>query len=340
MVEKRKLAFAELPAIGFGCMNLSHAYGNPLPGDDAKNVLQRALDLGIVHFDTAALYGFGRNEALVGPFLKPHRQDVFLASKCVLFERDGKRYLDGSPEQIRRVCDDSLSRLRTEVIDLYYLHRLDKNIPIEDSMGAMADLVREGKIRSVGLSEMSADTIRRAAAVHPVAALQSEYSLWSRNVEIGAVEAAREVGAAFVAFSTMGRGFLADMNLNPANFVEKDIRRTMPRFQEPHFSANRKKLLPEYRAIAREMGCTPAQLAIAWVLRQAPHIHAIPGTASAEHLEEDWRAGELQITEEIQKRLNALINQNTVSGDRYPAAAQAQIDTEEFEAPARVSPSG
>lgn len=331
MTDKRKLAFTEVPAIGLGCMNLSHAYGVPPAPEDAKKVLRKALDLGITHFDSAALYGAGKNELLVGPFLKPHRKEIFLVSKCVLFmDEQGNRRLDGRPEAIRESVEASLKRLDTEVIDLMYLHRLDPEVPIEDSVGALSDLREEGKIRSIGLSEMSAETIHRAAAVDEIAAVQSEYSLWSRNVEIGVLEACHEVGAAFVAFSPVARGFLADMNLDPASFAEKDIRLNMPRFQEPHFSANRENLLPRYRQIAEEVGCTPAQLAIAWLLNRADNIHVIPGTTSAEHLGEDWNAGRVILGDDQIDDLDRLINQYSVQGPRYAPAVQAQIDTEEF----------
>ena len=258
------------------------------------------------------------------------RDKIFLVSKGVLFARDGERHLDGHPDQIKRCCEESLQRLQTDVIDLYYLHRLDPAVPIEESVGAVVDLIRDGKVRALGLSEMGAETIRRAHAVHPVAAVQSEYSLWSRNVEIAVLDACREIGAAFVAFSPLARGFLADMELDPGKFVEKDIRLAMPRFQEPHFSANRGSLLPGYREIADEVGCTPAQLALAWVLHRGDNIHVIPGTTRVSHLDEDWGAGDVTISEEVMVRLDRLINQATVSGTRYSPPVQAQIDTEEF----------
>lgn len=223
-----------------------------------------------------------------------------------------------------------MARLKTEVIDLYYLHRLDPQIPIEESVGAVADLIKEGKVRALGLSEMGAATIRRAHAEHPVAAVQSEYSLWSRNVEISVLETCKEIGAAFVAFSPLARGFLADMQLDPTKFVEKDIRLAMPRFQEPHFSQNRENILGEYQNIAVENNCTPAQLAIAWLLQRGENIHVIPGTTSLQHLEEDWAAGGIEIGADSLLKLEKLINQLTVSGSRYAPAVQNQIDTEEY----------
>ncbi len=327
----RTLCGFETPAIGLGCMNLSHAYGNPPPRDVGIAVLERALELGVTHFDSAALYGFGRNEELVGPFLKPHRDRILLASKCGLRGVDGKRTIDGRPEVLRQDLEDSLRRLDTDRIDLFYLHRWDKSVPIEESVGEMSRFVEEGKVGYIGLSEVSAATIRAAHAVHPIAAVQSEYSPWSRNVEIAVLDTCREIGAAFVAFSPLARGFLTARTLNPAAFVDKDIRRGMPRFSEPHFSKNL-PLLEEFRAIAEAAGCTPAQLSLAWVIARGAHIHAIPGTTSPKHLDEDFAALDVELSPEILARVDTLINEETVSGPRYPAPTQAEIDTEEFAA--------
>lgn len=330
-LENRQLGAMSVPPIGLGCMNLSHAYGVPPSKKQGEAVLQKALDLGITHFDSAALYGFGRNEELVGPFLKNHRNHVLLVSKCGMRGENGVRTIDSRPEKIREDIENSLRRLQTDVIDLYYLHRFDKlrPVPIEDSVGEMSRLVEEGKIRSIGLSEVSAETIRRAHSVCPIAAVQSEYSLWSRNVEIGVLDACTDLGIAFVAFSPLARGFLTSVDLKPSDFAEKDIRRGMPRFQEPHFSKN-KEWLPEYRAIAEEAGCTPAQLSLAWVLQRRPHNHAIPGTTSMKHLEEAWGALEVNLSADVISRVSKLVNHATVSGPRYPAPTQAEIDTEMF----------
>jgi hypothetical protein len=329
MNSSRKLGAFEVPPVGLGCMNLSHAYGVPPSPADAQAVLQAALNAGITHFDSAALYGFGRNEELVGPFLKPHRDEIVLVSKCGMRGENGVRTIDGRPEKLRDDLEQSLRRLQTDVIDLYYLHRYDKTTPIEDSVGMLGRFVEEGKVIDIGLSEVSAATLARAHAVHPIAAVQSEYSLWSRNVEIGVLDACREMGIAFVAFSPLARGFLTGVDLDPAGFAEKDIRRGMPRFQEPHFSAN-VAWLPEFRSIAAEAGCSAAQLALAWVLRQGENVHVIPGTTSATHLADNIGAADLDISEALASRLEALINQQTVSGPRYAAATQAEIDTEEF----------
>lgn len=330
-LENRQLGPWSVPPIGLGCMNLSHAYGVPPSRQQCDAVLQKALDLGITHFDSAALYGFGRNEELVGPFLKQHREHIVLVSKCGMRGENGVRSIDARPEKIREDIENSLRRLETDVIDLYYLHRYDKlrPVPIEDSVGEMSRLVEEGKVRAIGLSETSADTIRKAHLVHPIAAVQSEYSPWSRNVEIAVLDACTDLGIAFVAFSPLGRGFLTSVDLQPADFAEKDIRRGMPRFQEPHFSMNN-GWLPAYRAIADEAGCTPAQLSLAWVLQQGLQNHAIPGTTSVAHLEEDWGALAVTLPAEIIVKVNKLVDHRTVSGPRYPAPTQAEVDTEEF----------
>ncbi len=335
-MKQRSLGPFSVSAIGLGCMNLSHAYGVPPSPEAAEALLLKALDLGVTHFDTASLYGFGSNETLVGRALAKHRSRFTLASKCgmtgVRFDDGVKRVIDGRPATLKRTCEESLQRLQTDVIDLYYLHRWDKQVPIEDSMGAMAGLVREGKILAVGLSEVSAATLRRAHAVHPVAALQTEYSLWSRNAEIAALDACRELGVSFVAFSPVARGFLAGALRSAADvaaFEAKDIRRGMPRFQGGNFDANL-RLLDGYLLLAREAGCTPAQLALAWLLHQGEHILPIPGTTSAAHLQENLETAGIALSAEVLARVDELINPLTVAGPRYPAAMQAEIDTEEF----------
>jgi aryl-alcohol dehydrogenase-like predicted oxidoreductase len=322
-------------AIGLGCMNLSHAYGAPPPPTQAEALLHRALDLGVTMFDTAALYGFGANETLVGRVLKPHRDKITLASKGgmagVQFDDGVKRVIDGSPEAIIRNCEDSLERLGTEVIDLYYLHRWDKRVPIEDSVGAMARLVQQGKVRALGLSEVSAQTLKRAHAVHPIVAVQSEYSLWSRNVEIGVLHACREIGASLVAFSPTARAFLTGALCDVSTLDAKDIRRGMPRFYPDHYAQNL-QLLDGYAQIAQDAGCSMAQLAIAWVLSRGEHVIALPGTTSLAHLKENLGADGVALSAATLQRLDALINRHTVVGARYNPATQAEIDTEEFAA--------
>ena len=330
----RQLGPFTVTAIGLGCMNLSHAYGTPPSPEQGQQVLRAALDAGVTLFDTAALYGFGANETLVGPVLKPHRSRITLCSKGGLGGVKGedgvtRRVIDGRPEALRRNCEDSLRRLQTDVIDLYYLHRWDKKVPVEESVGALGRLVEQGKVRTIGLSEVSAATIRKAHAVHPITAVQTEYSLWTRNPEIGVLAACRELGISFVAFSPVARGFLCDAVHDVAAFDAKDIRKSMPRFEPANYAANL-KLMPGYRALAQEAGCTPAQLALAWLLHQGEDILPIPGTTSVDHLKEDLAAANVKLTPELIGRLDALINEKTVVGNRYSEQANREVDTEVF----------
>lgn len=328
-MQQRMIGQIRVSALGLGCMNLSHAYDVPPDFDAARALLMHALERGVTLFDTAALYGFGANEELVGKVLSPHRSKFFLASKCGLHGDDGKRVIDGRPESIKRTCERSLQRLRTEVIDLYYLHRWDKQVPIEDSVGAMAELVRAGKVRAIGLSEVSGEMIRRAHAVHPITAVQSEYSLWSRNPEIAALAACREIGAQFIAFSPLGRGWLTGKLTDINTLRPGDLRRGMPRFQAECFETNR-PLLNSYLALAGEVGCTPAQLALAWLLAQGKDVIPIPGTRSIEHLEDNLAADDIELPVSVMQRLNDMFAPGRVAGHRYPPATQAEIDTEEF----------
>jgi aryl-alcohol dehydrogenase-like predicted oxidoreductase len=315
-------------------MNLSHAYGTPPSAQQGERVLLAALDAGVTLFDTAALYGFGANETLVGRVLEPHRKHFTLASKGGLGGVKGedgvtRRVIDGRPDALRRNCEDSLRRLQTDVIDLYYLHRWDKKVPIEESVGALGRLVEQGKVRTIGLSEVSAATIRKAHAEHPITAVQTEYSLWTRNPEIAVLQACRELGIAFVAFSPVARGFLCDALHDVSTLGEKDIRKAMPRFEPSNYAANLKLLAP-YKDLAREAGCTPAQLALAWLLHQGEDIIPIPGTTSVEHLKEDLAAADVKLSPELLARVGALINEGTVHGNRYSAQARGEVDTEEF----------
>ena len=334
-MQTRTLGPFTVSAIGLGCMNLSHAYGVPPSPEQGEKVLRAALDAGVTLFDTAALYGFFANETLVGRVLKGERRRFTLASKCgmqgVDLAGDGKlvRVIDGRPDTLRATCEAALRRLQTDVIDLYYLHRWDKKVPIEDSVGALSDLVRAGKIQTIGLSEVSALTLRKAHAVHPITAVQSEYSLWTRNPEIAVLKACEELGTSFVAFSPVARGFLCDTPLDPTRFDPKDIRYANPRFAPDNFAANLKLLAP-FRQIARDAGCTSAQLALAWLLHQAPHIIPIPGTTSVAHLREDMAAADVTLDAAMLARLEDLINQKTVAGNRYPAQANLEVDTEVF----------
>lgn len=331
----RKLGPFDVSAIGLGCMNLSHAYGAPISAEQGERVLLAALDAGVTLFDTATLYGFGANETLVGKVMKQHRSKYTLASKCGLqgvdVANDGKlvRVIDGRPATIQKTLEHSLRRLQTDVIDLYYLHRWDKSVPIEDSVGALADMVKKGHIRSIGLSEVSAATLRKAHAVHPIAAVQTEYSLWTRNPEIAVLDACAELGAAFVAFSPVARGFLCGDLIDLNTLDAKDIRRAMPRFAPDNYAANL-KLLPAYNALAQDNGCSPSQLALAWLLHKAPHIIPIPGTTRVDHLLDDLGAVNVALTADVLAKVEALINQHTVQGARYSPQGTSEVDTETF----------
>ena len=331
----RKLGPFEVSAIGLGCMNLSHAYGAPVSAEQGERLLLAALDAGVTLFDTAVLYGFGANETLVGKVLKSHRHKFILASKCgmqgVDVAGDGKlvRVIDGRPATLQKTVEDSLRRLQTDVIDLYYLHRWDKSVPIEDSVGAMAEMIKKGHIRSIGLSEVSSETLRKAHAVHPIAAVQTEYSLWTRNPEIAVLQACAELGTAFVAFSPVGRGFLCGAPIDVTALDAKDIRRNMPRFEFENYAANL-KLLPTYNAIAQQADCSPSQLALAWLLHKAPHIISIPGTTSVSHLLDNLGAARVTLSAQTTDQLDNLFCLHSVQGARYNVQAASEVDTETF----------
>lgn len=319
-----------LPKIGLGCMSLSHAYGVPPTVEDGLAFLRTALDEGVRMLDTATLYGGGRNEELVGQAIAGRRDEVLLASKCGMALVDGVKRIDGRPETLRAQVDASLGRLGVDHIDLYYLHRWDKQVPIGESVGALAEMVAAGKIGAIGLSEVSVQRLREAQAAAPIAAVQNEYSLWSRNPELGMLEATRESGVALVAFSPLARGFLSDGFEDPAEFAPKDIRRGMPRFQPEHWAANA-SLLPQWRALAAEAGCTPGQLALAWVLSRGDHVVPIPGTTRVDHLRENQAAADLSVHADLLARAGELIGTSTVSGPRYAEAASREVDAESFE---------
>jgi len=333
-METRKVGPFEVSAIGLGCMGLSHGYGPPTPRDQAERVLLGALDAGYSFFDTAAVYGLGHNETLVGEVLGSRRDAFVLASKCGITVGDERR-IDGSPANIKDTCERSLKRLKTEVIDLYYLHRWDKRVPIEDSVGALADLKAEGKIRAIGLSEVSAPTLRRACAAHPIAALQTEYSPWTRNPEIAVLDACHELSVTFVAFSPVGRGFLAGGVRDPGKFQPGDMRIAMPRFQGDAFAANL-AMLERFAEVARDAGCTPAQLCLAWLMKKDPRIVPIPGTTRPKHMRENAGAALVVLSDETVARVDALVNAQTVTGPRYPPAMQSAVDTERTPAEAEA----
>ncbi|MBT9471883.1 MAG: aldo/keto reductase [Pseudomonadota bacterium] len=326
-MDQRQLGPFKVSAIGLGCMSLSHAYGSPPPREQAERVLLGALDAGYTFFDTAAVYGVGHNETLVGEVLKHRRNEFVLASKCGLTNGD-QRELNGSPAVLKATCEGSLKRLQTDVIDLYYLHRWDKRVPIEDSVGALSELVAEGKIKTIGLSEVSAATLRRAHAVHPITALQTEYSPWTRNPEIAVLEACHELGVTFVAFSPVGRGFLAGGVTDVAKLEDGDFRKGMPRFQGEAFEANL-KMFGGFADLAQEVGCTPAQLCLAWLLQKDGAQVPIPGTTNPDHMLENAKAAEIRLSPEAMARVEALVNPQTVTGSRYAPAMQASIDTED-----------
>ncbi|CAM5222738.1 NADP-dependent oxidoreductase domain-containing protein OS=Castellaniella defragrans OX=75697 GN=HNR28_001893 PE=4 SV=1 [Castellaniella defragrans] len=332
MTIRRKIADLEVFPIGLGCMGLSHGYGPAVSEAQASALLLGALDAGVTLFDTAALYGFGANEELVGRVLSPHRSRFVLESKCGIFKGpDGKRRIDGRPETLRQTCEDSLRRLRTDVIDLYYLHRWDKSVPIEESVGALADLVRAGKIRHIGLSEVSAATLRKAHAVHPIAAVQSEYSLWVREVEIAVRSACRELGVALVPFSPVGRAYLADGLNDLAVLAPTDLRLRLPRFQPDAYARNLTLLQP-LRDHAQALGCTPAQLSLAWLLHQGPDIVPIPGTTRLDHLHENLGAVDVALDEATSAELASVFDHTRVTGRRYTEATFKEVDTEQYPA--------
>ncbi len=322
----RQIGPFTVSAIGLGCMNLNHAYGTPPGEEEGARLLNRALDLGCTFLDTAALYGMGANERLLGAAVMHRRAEFTLASKCVLDAVDGQRVLDGRPESIARTLDAALLRLGTDHIDLYYLHRLDRKVPIEESVGALARAKDAGKIRALGLSEMSADTLRRAHAVHPITAMQTEYSPWVRNPEVAVLDACRDLGVGFVAFSPVARGFLAGAIDGP-DYARGDIRAMMPRFVEPALSHNL-ALAGRFDALAASAGCTPAQLSLGWVLSRGPDIVPIPGTGNIAHLEENMAAATMTFDPATLAEVDAIFTPGAVAGNRYPPAMQAQIDTE------------
>jgi aryl-alcohol dehydrogenase-like predicted oxidoreductase len=315
--------------IGLGCMSLSWAYKVPPSESDAMRLLHRAVDIGYNHLDTANIYGLGHNETLIGNALKDRRQEYFLASKMGIVVDGPRRGIDCSPATIRRCIDESLIRLQTDHIDLYYMHRYDPKVPIDDMVGAMAELVQAGKIGGIGLSEWSAPHIREAHAVYPIAAVQTEYSPMTRNPEIAVSQTCEELGITLVAFSPLGRGALADGLRDPQSLPEKDLRYNMPRFSVENWPRNL-ALIDQFNALAADCGITPAQLSLAWVLSRGRYVCAIPGTARLEHLEENIAQVDWQIPDAAASAIDALINQQSVAGARYGPTIQATIDTEEF----------
>jgi aryl-alcohol dehydrogenase-like predicted oxidoreductase len=305
----------EVSAVGLGCMSMSQSYGIPDPAE-AEATLLRALDVGVTFFDTANAYGDGHNEELVGRVLAPHRSRIVLATKFgIIRESPG---VDGDPANVAGYCDASLARLGVDVIDLYYLHRVDARVPIEETVGAMAALVAAGKVRALGLSEVSSETLRRAHGVHPITAVQSEYSLWTRDVEKKLLGTCDELGVAFVPFSPLGRGFFTGTVTEPS-FGKGDMRKNFPRFAEENFAQNQ-RLLDGVRAVADEVGATPGQLALAWLLAKGPHVVPIPGTKRPERVAENAGAADVVLGEAQVAGLDELFEPDNVAGERYPEA--------------------
>jgi aryl-alcohol dehydrogenase-like predicted oxidoreductase len=313
-------------AIGLGCMGMSDFYG---PSEEATNlaVLHHALDIGVNFLDTADMYGVGENERLLSKVLRQRRDEVVLATKFgnVRAPDGAMLRIDGSPEYVRSACDASLQRLGVDQIDLYYQHRVDPTVPIEETVGAMAELVRAGKVRHLGLSEAAPDTIRRAAAVHPITALQSEYSLWTRDVEDEILPTCRELGIGFVPYSPLGRGFLTGRIHDAEELPEGDWRRTNPRFQADNAARNR-ALVDAVTDLAQARDCTPAQLALAWLLHQGEDIVPIPGTRKIARLDENAAAASIALDVHELTRIEQVLATHAIAGTRYPAAGMASVN--------------
>lgn len=313
--------------IGLGCMGMSEYYG-ATDENESLATLHRALELGINFFDTADMYGLGANELLLAKAFKNQWSKIILATKFGIV-RDEKnpqqRRVDGSPEYVKKACDASLKRLGIDVIDLYYLHRLDKTIPIEETVGAMADLVRAGKVRYLGLSEVSAETLQRAHEVHPITALQSEYSLWTRGPEAELIPLCEKLNISFVAYSPLGRGFLTSKITSMDALEKNDFRKISPRFMDGNFEKNT-HLVQALTAIAKEKICTDAQLALAWVLAKSPRLVPIPGTKRRKYLEENAGAAQITLTNEDVAKLDAIFTPDVIAGERYPQAAMITLD--------------
>lgn len=307
--------------MGFGCMGLTSNYG-VTTDDQAIETVHRAIDLGITHFDTADAYAAGENEILVGKALADRRDEVTLASKFGQLKEDGKMIVRCTPEYVKSACDASLKRLDVDVIDLYYAHRIDPEVPVEETVGAMSELVDEGKVRWLGLSEASPESVRRGHAVHPIAAVQAEYSLWTRFAEDEHFDVCNELGIAFVAYSPMGRGFLSGTIKSAGDLREGDRRQAHPRFSAENIESNITKI-DTLNDVAVEVGAAPSQVALAWVLAQRSFIHPIPGTTKVPHLEENLGAADVELNDEQLDRLREAFT--TVAGDRYPPGALKKV---------------
>ncbi len=327
----RVLASRNVNPLGFGAMNITHGYSEFPTDQEAGRLLNEVLDSGVDHLDTATLYGANRSENLIGQHLHKRRSEYLLASKGGLTLVDGRGKIDGRPQTLRAEVDASLQRLQTDHIDLYYLHRLDPTVPVQESVGALAQSVAEGKIGGIGLSEISASTLRAAHQVHPIAAVQNEYSLATRNPELGILDACAALGTAFVAFSPLYRGYLSGNMRDPASLPSEDLRHFLPRFKTENYPHNL-ELVDRLALMAHRLGTTAAALSLAWLLAQGEHVHAIPGTKRSDHLAENLRALDLLLSPEQVAEAGAIINQSTVAGTRYNSHQQKSIDSEEFPA--------
>jgi len=316
----------KLPTIGLGCMGMSHGYGEP---DDKESIatLEKAIEIGVTFWDTADIYGAGKNEELIAKVLKPNRDKIFLATKFGFKPGTENKYafeFDASPKYMRTAVEKSLKRLNTDVIDLYYAHRIDPNIPVEETVGAMAELVKEGKVRFLGLSEVSANSLRRACSVHPISALQSEYSLLTRDVEKEILPTCLELGVTFVPFSPLARGLMTN-TLDITKLKDGDFRKTLPRYQEDHVQ-NNTSLTQDFALIAKRKDCTPSQLALAWVLAQGEHIIPIPGTKRRTYLMENVGAIGMVLTHHDLAEIEALLEKYPNIGERYNANSSKMVD--------------
>jgi aryl-alcohol dehydrogenase-like predicted oxidoreductase len=324
VMEQRHLGSLTVSALGLGCMGMSEFYG---PADEAESVatIERALELGVNFLDSADMYGSGNNERLVGRAITGQRDDVVLATKFGNRREGDKRWIDNRPEWIHEACNASLKRLGTDHIDLYYMHRRNPDVPIEESVGAMAELVTAGKVRHLGLSEVNAETLRAAVAVHPIAALQSEWSLFTRGLEAEIVPTARGLGVGIVPYSPLGRGLLAGALTSTESLSADDFRRNHPRFADENIQHNL-ELVAQLRELAHDIGCTPVQLALAWLLHQGDDIVPIPGTKRLRYLEENVAATTLGLSDEQLRRLDELLPHGAVAGERYRPAGMAAVE--------------